>query len=305
MSHVVTAMVQTARLPKDMDRRVERKAILRSLAGYCDDRGRNAFPSKETIGGEAEVGTTMVREDLNALCKAGLIDEQAPPGPHKPRTWCFNLDRLAALIDPSAFRNLWPEMQDAIAAAVRAYRARSTAPGVQHGEPLHASGVHNFAPGVHDREPDPKIVDPSYARSVDVPPTGGVHGRDRARATPRPAMAKSTPSVFFVGTRGRPLQRFLAEQFIATVTRARGCNELEAQAWLQQWCEFTDVDHIDDEADLAESDPIKWWRRRFDTWLKRRPSAAPFSEHQKSKTVGNDAAVDAFVRAHQQRAEEA
>jgi hypothetical protein len=86
---------------------------------------------------------------------------------------------------------------------------------------------------VHD-----PVDDRESAPPIDVPPPWGVHGRDRARATPRPAMAKSTPSVFFVGTRGRPLQRFLADQFIPRVMRVRGCNALEAQTWLQQWCEL-------------------------------------------------------------------
>jgi hypothetical protein len=173
-----------------------------------------------------------------------------------------------------------------------------------------ANGANYDDQTVQDLHTDPVKEDPvkdpvgdrGSVPPIDVPPSSGIH--PRAREIPRPKMAKPTRSVFFVGTRGRPLQRFLAEQFIPHVMRVRGCNELETQAWLLKWCEFVDLDHLDDEADSREPDPANWWRRRFKEWLTRQQSATPITQHPRSKTVGNDDAVDAFVRAHQRRAEE-
>ena len=120
MSRIVTALVQCAPLPRTMNRRVERRSVLCSLAGYCDDQGRGAFPSIATQAGESDVGTTMVPKDLAALSAASLIRLQARARGRRANTWCLNLDRLAALIDPQLLENLSQKMRDDIWAAVRA-----------------------------------------------------------------------------------------------------------------------------------------------------------------------------------------
>jgi Helix-turn-helix domain len=100
VSYEVTKMVRAARLPRTLKRRPVAKAVLFALADRWDDDGRNGWPSVRTIADEVEVSPRTVFVVLRALEAAGLIAEQAPPRQHRPRTWCLNVARLAALADP-------------------------------------------------------------------------------------------------------------------------------------------------------------------------------------------------------------
>lgn len=99
MSFRVTALVRAARLPKTMSyqRRPAAKGILLALADRCDDDGRNAWPSIATIATEVEIGARTAQRILRDLQQLGLIDEQAPPRQHRPRTWRLNPTALVAL----------------------------------------------------------------------------------------------------------------------------------------------------------------------------------------------------------------
>lgn len=92
-------MVRAARLQKTMKRRPEAKGVLLALADRCDDDGRNAWPSVETIAAEAEIGKRTADACLVALRDHGIIAEQARPRQHQPRTWRLNLDVVATLAD--------------------------------------------------------------------------------------------------------------------------------------------------------------------------------------------------------------
>lgn len=134
----------------------------------------------------------------------------------------------------------------------------------------------NTDPGTDDPVKDP-VGDRKSAPPTDVPPSSGYTGADRARACepPRPKMAKARPPVFFQGTRGRPLQPFLAAEFIGQLMHRYGITEAAAMERLREWCARVDRDHVDDALKDANPDPVPWWRRRFTEWLQSCSSASP------------------------------
>jgi hypothetical protein len=158
MSYDVTAMVRRARLPHTVKRRPLAKAVLLVLADDCHDDGTKAWPSLATIATEVEIGRRTAAKVLARLKAEGLIAEEAPPTQHRPRTWCLNLTRIAALTD-----------------------AHDGAPllhsDAQHGAPLSATA--EFAGGAPDaqiRESDAQIRksdahagahEQSYERSIE------------------------------------------------------------------------------------------------------------------------------------------
>jgi DNA-binding transcriptional regulator YhcF (GntR family) len=69
-----------------MPRRPEAKGILLALADRADEAGGNAWPSVATMAAEAEVSVRTAQKVLAELASAGLIEEQARPTQHRPRT---------------------------------------------------------------------------------------------------------------------------------------------------------------------------------------------------------------------------
>jgi hypothetical protein len=109
-------IARAARLPKAMRRRPAAKGVLMALADDCDAYGAGAFPSYATIGGEAEVSIRTVPGLLEQLNAAGLIEEQAKPSQHRPRTWRVILPALIAHIDDKSIAKLiqqqWLSLSD-------------------------------------------------------------------------------------------------------------------------------------------------------------------------------------------------
>jgi hypothetical protein len=82
-----------------MKRRPLAKAVLLALADRAADDGTGAWPSVRTIADEVELGKRTTDAVLAALKAEGLIEEQAPPGQHRPRTWRLHLARITRLAD--------------------------------------------------------------------------------------------------------------------------------------------------------------------------------------------------------------
>lgn len=106
MSYLVTRIVRSIRLPRELTSRPAAKGILLALADDCDDDGASAFTSVATLAREAEVSPRTVDAHLAMLKRCGLIAEQAPPRQHRPRTWRLNLAALARLADSQAVAGL-------------------------------------------------------------------------------------------------------------------------------------------------------------------------------------------------------
>jgi hypothetical protein len=98
MSYAVTKLVREARLPVTMTHRPVAKLVLLALADRCDQDGRNAWPSLDTIRAESEIASEKTaRAHLQALQRHGLIHEQRRPSQHRPRVWRLDLDAIRAL----------------------------------------------------------------------------------------------------------------------------------------------------------------------------------------------------------------
>lgn len=76
-----------AALPPAVARRPQAKLVLVCLATHADADGTNAYPSRDTIAAQCELGTRTVDKILRDLQSAGVIAEDAPPTAIRPRVW--------------------------------------------------------------------------------------------------------------------------------------------------------------------------------------------------------------------------
>lgn len=88
-------------LPAAVSRRPEAKLVLVCLAAHADADGTHAYPSRDTIAAQCELGTRTVDKILRDLAAAHVIVEQAPPTQHRPRMW--QLQPLAVHSSSTAF----------------------------------------------------------------------------------------------------------------------------------------------------------------------------------------------------------
>lgn len=70
------------------------KHVLKSLADHSDPRGRNAFPSVETISHETELDPRTVRRKLDKAEAEGWIEVQEPARQWRPTVYRLNVQKL-------------------------------------------------------------------------------------------------------------------------------------------------------------------------------------------------------------------
>ena len=115
MSFKVTALVETVRLPKTLERRPVAKLVLLALAKRCDDDGDRAWPSLQTIAEDAEVSRHTARRTLADLRALGLIHVSRRASRHRPTAWRLDLPALINLSNPdpwvqSAIKEEFPDV---------------------------------------------------------------------------------------------------------------------------------------------------------------------------------------------------
>lgn len=155
MSLKVSQIVRRARLPRSMPRRPEAKGILLALADRADDAGCNAWPSVATMAAEVEVSVRTAQKVLGELVEAGLVEEQARPTQHRPRTYRLNLVALQlASSDAQAVAPLNVNPGAQAVAPLSAPGQQETSSGAQHP----TSGVQMSTPEVQPRSPDPSSM---------------------------------------------------------------------------------------------------------------------------------------------------
>lgn len=131
MSYLVTRLVRAARLPKSLRCRPTAKGILLALADDCGDDGGGAYTSVATMALEAAASPRTIDAHLRALQRCGLLEEQAPPRQHRPRTWRLNLGAIARLSDPQAVAKLDESDQQLVASLKASPSGRNHEPDEQ------------------------------------------------------------------------------------------------------------------------------------------------------------------------------